>query len=243
MEAAGVLKHFQAGGAVREGSLYVERAADRELFAALSRGEPCHVLATTQTGKSSLKLHVARKLEEAGVRCARLELTGGVTEEQWYYGLARNIAREAKIEVDPDGFWDRDPRLSQAQRWTAFVREELLTRVQGRLVVFLDEINVVLGLEFPTEPFFAALREVQDARAADARYNDLTFCVLGIAFPEALMKDAARTPFRGSRAVVVGDFEREEMAAFAPGLGVGGEEVSSLLDEVFAWTHGHPYMT
>jgi hypothetical protein len=40
-EASG-LRPFQAGGALREGAIYVERAADRELYAALSAGELCY---------------------------------------------------------------------------------------------------------------------------------------------------------------------------------------------------------
>src|SRR5262245_22703519 len=120
-EAAGAVTRLQAGGAVREGSIYVERAADREIVEALSRGDPCHVLATTQTGKSSLKLRAARKLEAAGVRCALIELSGGVSEEQWYYGLARGIVRDLRLDVDVDGFWDRDAKLSHVQRWAAFL--------------------------------------------------------------------------------------------------------------------------
>jgi WD40 repeat protein len=247
---AGVTR-FQAGGALREGAIYVPRAADRELLTALSAGELCYVFATTQTGKSSLKVRAAKELTADGVKCALIDLGGiaGVSEDdrekaedQFYYGLAWAIAREAEVAADPDGLWDQGARLTPVQRWSAFLREELLPHVKGRLVIFLDETNVVLGLPFSAEPFFASIREAYDARAVDARFNAVTFCLMGIAFPEALMKDAARSPFRNARAIALGDFKRTEMDALAPGL-VGMGDAGTLLDEVHAWTNGHPYMT
>ena len=246
-EAAGV-KRFQAGGALREGSLYVPRAADRELGRALADGQLCYVFATTQTGKSSLKLRVAGELAKGGARTTLIDLggvTGGpdTTEDQWYYGLAWAIASEAGLAADPDAVWNRTSPLTPVQRWSAFLREQLLPSVTGRLVVFLDEINVLLGVTFSADPFFASVREVYDARASDARFEAVTFCLLGIAFPEALMKDAARTPFRGARPITVADFTREEMDALLPGLAGAGGDPAAILDEVFAWTHGHPYMT
>ena len=57
---------FQAGGAVRQGLLYIERPADQELPEALLKGEFCYVLAPRQIGKTSLALRTREKLSEAG---------------------------------------------------------------------------------------------------------------------------------------------------------------------------------
>jgi WD40 repeat protein len=238
---------FQAGGAIQEESFYVRRAADRELNEALAAGLFCYVLATTQTGKSSLKVHAARHLVKAGARVALIDLTDvageSTTVEQWYHGLAWSIARKAGLADDFDTLWDEYAALAPNHRWSVFLREHLVPRLDGRLVVFLDEINVVLSLSFSADGFFASLRELYDGRANDAQLKKLSFCLLGIASTEALMKDPARSPFRDSTAIVLDDFTRVEMDAFLPGLEGVAANASDLLDEVFAWTHGHPYMT
>lgn len=238
---------FQAGRAVQETAFYVSRAADRELDEALRTGVFCYVLATTQAGKSSLKVRAARSLEAEGVRCAMIDLTDvageSTTVEQWYHGLAWSIARKAGLGEGFEEAWGEHAEIGPGHRWSVFVREYLVPRLDGKLVVFLDEINVVLSLAFSADAFFASLRELFDALAEDARLARITFCLLGIASAEALMKDPGRSPFRDSKGIVLDDFTREEMDALLPGLESAGEEAGALLDAVFTWTHGHPYMT
>src|SRR5262249_32582151 len=93
---------FQAGGTVQEGSVYIERAADRELYACLSQGEYCSVLAPRQIGKSSLRVRVARKLRAAGATTVELDLgigTEGLTENKWYLGLAFDLAKRLRLKL------------------------------------------------------------------------------------------------------------------------------------------------
>ena len=52
---------------------YVERAADRELFEALLRGDYCYVLNTRQMGKSSLMVRTAARL--TSITCVSLSAT------------------------------------------------------------------------------------------------------------------------------------------------------------------------
>jgi hypothetical protein len=187
-------------------------------------------------------------LEAEGVRVAMIDLTEiagseSTTVEQWYHGLAWSIARKAGLGDGFEEAWGEHAEIEPGHRWSVFVREYLVPRLDGKLVVFLDEINVVLSLAFSTDAFFASLRELFDARAEDARLARITFCLLGIASAEALMKDPGRSPFRDSKGILLDDFTREEMEALSPGLESAGEEAGALLDEVFAWTHGHPYMT
>ena len=54
---------YVTGGTMRHDALcYVERQADHDLYAALTRGEFCYVLHARQMGKSSLMARTAARL-------------------------------------------------------------------------------------------------------------------------------------------------------------------------------------
>src|SRR5205823_3675882 len=109
------------------------------------------------------------------------------------------------------------------------------------------------SLPFPTDPFFAALRECYDRRPRDPDLNRLTFCLLGIATPLELVQDEAAAPFVVGRGIELEDFTPEEAAPLAGGFshhgvtetrreGEKGQQ-RRLLDRILYWTGGHPYLT
>ena len=56
---------YVTGGTLRhDAPSYVERQADRDLYAGLLHGEFCYVLTSRQMGKSSLMVRTATKLRE-----------------------------------------------------------------------------------------------------------------------------------------------------------------------------------
>lgn len=239
-------RRFQAGGALRRGTFYAKRAADTELPEALCRGELCYVLAPRQMGKSSLRLRVEAVLRRRGIRSGSVDLSAlgsnGVTQEQWYYGLLDALARSLGL-ADPEGFWVRHGRFPPVMRWSRFLRDEVLARIPEPVVIFLDEIDAVRSLPFSADDFFASIRVLYNARADDAACARLRFCLMGVATPGELMQDTTRTPFNIGRAIRLEDFSRVEVRAFLPGLASFSEEPNVLLDRIFDWTRGHPYMT
>ncbi|HEX2570310.1 MAG TPA: AAA-like domain-containing protein [Polyangia bacterium] len=237
---------LKSGGALREGMLYVERPADEELPRVLAEGEFCYVLAPRQIGKSSLRVHTMARLGRQGVRCAAIDLTSigsGVTIEQWYFGFLSAVAEELELPHDPDDFWRRHPDLPPVQRWSRYWRAEVLSAVPAPIVIFVDEIDAVLGFDFPRDDFFAAIRALYNRRSDDPEYTRLAFCLLGVAAPGDLMADPKRTPFNIGRAIRLEDFTRAEVRVFAPALAPLGGDPAAWLDEIYAWTRGHPYMT
>src|SRR5919198_683958 len=116
---------YVTGGTLRQDApSYVERQADKDLFEGLMHGEFCYVLTSRQMGKSSLMVHTAARLREAGVQVVVLDLTAigqNLLPEQWYGGLLRRLGRQ----LDPDGdleeqlddFWFEQDRLGPLQRW------------------------------------------------------------------------------------------------------------------------------
>jgi hypothetical protein len=237
---------FQVGGAVQADALYVERKGDRELLEALRHGEFCYILAPRQIGKSSLRIRVARALAAQGVRCVSIDFSGigstSVTIDEWYYSIADDIAQALGLP-NLDLFWTTHQHLTPVHRWYRFIRNELLDRVAGPIVVFIDEVDSVLALSFVTDDFFASIRSAYNLRADDPEYGRLTFCLLGVAAPADLIQNSVRTPFNIGREIRLDDFSRAELGALLPGLDGLGCDPVVLLDAVYAWTSGHPYMT
>lgn len=246
MESAGGTLRLQAGGTVGDDAFYIERAADRELFEALGRGELCYVLSTRQIGKSSLRHRTSRRLRARGTLCVTIDLTrvgsADATPDTWYFDLTHEIAEQLGLDP-PDAFWDEHPRIGPVHAFARYLSHEVLAKTADPVVIFIDEIDAMLSLPFSRDDFFAAVRAFYNERPDRPEHRRLTFCLLGVAAPGDLIEDPTRTPFNVGRAVYIEDFTREEISVLGAGLAALDRDPGALLDEVFAWTHGHPYMT
>jgi hypothetical protein len=234
---------FVTGTMKPDAPSYIERAADRELFDAVLAGQYCSVLTTRQMGKSSLMARTARQLRDRKIACATVDLQGRGTDdpppEQFYYGVTKQIIDTLPLDFDLSAWWKKQDLLLPSQCFTDFLGEVVLARVDGPVIVFVDEVDWMIRLSFSDE-FFAAIRSCFNRRATDSRFDRLSFVLLGAATPAQLIRDPSRTPFNIGRGIELTDFTRQEAKPLAALLGENGDAV---LDKVFLWTDGHPYLT
>ncbi len=237
---------FQFTGGLLERAIYVERAADRLLPEALLAGEYCHILAPRQIGKTSLCFRTARELSRQGVRCALVDVTAAgtpSTSEEWYFGLVDEIARRLHLP-DPLDVWQKRAGVAPAQRFRDYVRALVETDPDGPpVVVFLDEIEMVRLAPVDVDDFLLILRSFHEERGQSPALRRLSFCLIGVTTPNDLIKNKSVTPFNVSKPIRVDDFTRLECDALGPGLASLDASTPALLDAVYAWTDGHPYMT
>lgn len=235
---------FVAGGNLApDARCYVRRQADDALLAALLSREFSYVLDTRQVGKSSLMVRAAAQLRREGVRVAILDLTGvgqNVSPEQWYSGLLAQLGAAIGLEDTLEDFSESRPQLGPAQRFFAALREVALPASPRPLTLFVDEIDAVRSLPFPTDEFFAGVRACYNRRADDPELLRLTFCLLGSATPDSLVRDARVTPFNIGQRIVPTDFTLLEARPLAEGFGDGGMHA---IERILYWTDGHPYLT
>ncbi len=242
---------FTTGGTVQAGSgVYLRRPADEDLLLRCRQGYLTYVLTPRQMGKSSLMVETATRLQKEGIRCVIIDLTAlgvhGAGAEQWYLGLLTLIEEQLELSTDVVSWWQDYQHLSLTQRMTKFMQEVLLVEVQKQVVIFVDEIDSTLSLNF-TDDFFAAIRYLYVTRAYEENLKRLSFVLIGVATPGDLISDPQRTPFNIGQRVDLNDFTLTEIMPLqeeiAKKLNLSTEQVKQLMTKVLYWTGGHPYLT
>ncbi|MCW3051067.1 MAG: GUN4-like family, partial [Chthonomonadales bacterium] len=240
------MEYVTGGTMLAQSGSYVVRDADRILRERLMLGEFCYVLTPRQMGKSSLMVQTAFALRERGIASAILDLSKqgyNLDNSQWVNGLLETLGDRLGLEAEIETFCLETAHYSPLQRWHQALRSVVLEKISGPIVIFLDEIDITRRLRFDTDEFFAAIRACYNARADDPAYRRLTFCLLGVATPADLIQDPLITPFNIGTRIDLRDFTPVEAAALQQGLGSDEETNSRLMERIYYWTHGHPYLT
>jgi hypothetical protein len=125
-----------------------------------------------------------------------------------------------------------------------FIKDVLLVQFpQDKIVIFIDEIDSILSLNFAVDDFFALIRFCYNQRAINPEYNRLTFAIFGVATPSDLIADKNRTPFNIGKAIDLQDFQLDEALSLAQGLEEKFSHSKALIEEILAWTGGQPFLT
>lgn len=229
---------------------YIARHSDETLYQTLKGGEYCYVLTSRQMGKSSLMSRTRQRLAQDGILSLTLDLgrigkdANSITPERWYNGLFTLLGNQRRLYEELEPFLKNHQELTLLQRWTEALRHVVLAKFpQQPLVIFIDEIDVTQSLPFPMDDFFAGIRECYNRRAEDTEFQRLTFCLLGVVSPCDLIKDARVTPFNIGKNIYLSDFNAQEILSLAQGLPCEPALASRLIQRVYYWSGGHPYLT
>jgi WD40 repeat protein len=231
------------GGALPSGSAsYIVRSADAEVLDALRHSEFCYILDSRQKGKSSLVTRAAQILNSEGTRVAQIDLQrlgANVTAEQWFGGLAHQLAKSLGLVWELTDYWKTAARFGPELRWIGFLEEIALPSSKAPLVIIIDEVDFVRSLPFDTDEFFAGIRGLANARAVSKELRSLSVILVGTSTPSQLIREPLITPFNIGRPIALKDFTRDELKPYEAWLPGG----AAVVDRVYEWTSGHPYFT
>ncbi len=237
---------YTTGGTVQAGGgIYISRQADTELLTLCQSGTFAYILTSRQMGKSSLMVQTATRLGQEGIRSATIDLSElgvQVTAEQWYLGFLAILEEQFGLETDVVEWWRSRHYLGFTQRMSLFFKDVLLVEIADQVVIFVDEIDSTLSLDF-TDDFFAAIRYFYVTRSQEPAFHRLSFVLIGVAAPSDLIRDKSRTPFNIGYEIVLAGFQIPEVQPLMAGFANRSDNPPAVLSTVLDWTSGQPFLT
>jgi CHASE2 domain-containing sensor protein len=188
-----------------------------------------------------------KRLQDQGFACVEMEMRDicsyQINQEEFYGTMVSHLVSGLELDLDEGEWWYRYAYLSPFDRFSKFVDEEVLARVAGKIVIFIDEIDSILNLAFKDD-LFGFIRACYNKRAIQHKYQRLTFALLGVATPSDLIADNQRTPFNiESLAIELKGFTWEEAKPLVRGLQGKVRHPDAVLQAILNWTGGQPFLT
>ncbi len=241
---------YQVGGSLPiDSPTYVMRQADKDLYQALKQSCYCYVLNCRQMGKSSLGVRTRQQLQNDGIASAFVDLTefgseNDTTTEKWYWSLIDSLLSAFQLweQFDLETWWQKRDCLPLAKRFSEFIEKILLNKIDQQIVIFLDEIDSVLGLEYCLDDFFALIRYFYNQRAINPELKRLTFALLGVATPSDLIQERTKTPFNIGMGIELQGFQLTEVQPLIEGLQKKADDTQAVMKEILRWTGGQPFL-
>ncbi len=205
---------YRAAGAF-SGKAYIRRDADAQLIEQIEDNQYYpYFAAPRQSGKSSLLLRTMAGLDPARYRVALVDLSPFVVTsyEDFWRQFLHEVARGANF--DPAPISEEDPR-DVLLLW--------LRSCKQRLIVFMDEIDVLLGVDC-REQIFSKFRTFFNLRARldTAELQRVQFVLAGAAHSSRFIKDPRWSPFNVAIEIELEDLSAPQVSQLAVYLATAG---------------------
>jgi hypothetical protein len=222
---------------------YVRRAADDrvEAFAA-GKSRTLIIKGPSQTGKSSLLLRYLARCLAAGQRVAFVDLmTFGVVKKLSFPDFAGQLVEAIVADLGLAGV--EPPPFQHAVELTHVLNDQVLPRIEGPLVLAIDDADRAIGSEWQ-EDFYLALRSWDANRTQPGRkgrWGGLGLALVIATDPRMLIDSGYTSPFNVTTPEELQPFPRKALESFNESYGHLLQERE--LDRLYQLLGGHPYLT
>ena len=235
------------GGALSlDSKFYIVRPSDQEFYSAVARNDSIILLkGARQMGKTSL---MARGLQQARKAGARVVLTDFQklnsvhlqSVESLFHCLAEAIAEQLDMEVSPE-VWN--PRRGASMNFERFLRREILTKINGRLVWGIDEVDRLFACTFGSE-VFGLFRSWHNERSLDPSgpWHQLALAIAYASEAHLFITDVNQSPFNVGTRLVLADFTLDQVRELNNRYGCPLRGTSEL-ERFFSLLGGQPFLT
>lgn len=234
--------NYKVGGALNFNyPNYIVRQADTDIYKSLKKGEYCYVFNARQTGKSSLRIRTANRLQKEDIACVEIDLMAIVSEEsnvgQIYAGIVLEIASGLQLEVDCLSWWLEREILEPKERLIEFIAQVVLTEIDKNIVIFIDEVDYLRISDLSLEFFLSLIQYFQQQRENNPAYQRLTFALFGV----VEISDFSHTII--GNIIELAGLEFSAALPLAEGLSEKVERRQEVLKQIIYWTGGQPFLT
>lgn len=222
--------------------LYVVRPhVDDVVKQELKRGHIIALIGPRQTGKTSLLLKLRLHLStESGYQPIYLDVSPVETKssEAWFDYLLNSMVSQAKSGT-PNFVPDAERDQLGFRKIISFLAKSIES--SNRIVFMIDELGTIPpSVRYP---FLSTIREIYVNRYVEPSFQKLSFVLGGTYLPDDLIKGAA-SPFNVAKEVYTIDSDRQGVKQIVGVFEDSGKLVTEeAIDQVYAWTHGHLYLT
>jgi hypothetical protein len=246
-EQSTIVPEQEPGGAdPLDSPYYIERPTDHRFREALDRQDSIvSVKGARQMGKTSLLARGMKYARDRGkkvVFCDFQNLQASLdTVDGLYRSICDVLASRLKLRVKPSKVWDLD--MPSAENFSTYLCDEVLDKIDGHLVLALDEVDILTGRPYASETF-GKLRSFHNARATepDRPWDRLTLAIVYATEAHLLITDHNQSPFNVGTQLELEDFTlaqvRELNHRYQDPLRTTEEQ-----DRFFALLNGQPYLT
>jgi hypothetical protein len=242
---------YQVSGSLpSDAPSYINREADIVLFENILAGKFSYILAPRQTGKSSLKNKTFERLKNRKFTCIPIDLTSIISNissiEQFYYSFLFNLNRNLENPVNLREWWMQHYEIQPHERIIHFLRDIILNQLQGKLLIFIDEIDSILRIEdkrFHIDQFLSIIKECYDLRTTEKEFKRINFVISGVAILSQLTGNFETSVFAMGKSIELQNLPFDSSNILMNGLRHVKADPNELLKEIFYWTSGQPILT
>jgi hypothetical protein len=198
-----------------ESKFYVRRDSDVIAESAIARqGVTITIKGPRQMGKSSLLNRIVARARGQGKRVISLDfqLVGKpslMNADLFYRQFCSWLTNEVELDDQVQAHWQAP--LGNSQLCTSYVSRYILKRLEGPLLLAMDEVESIFETDFRTD-FFGMLRCWHNNRATLPIWKRLDLALVTSTEPYQLIDNLNQSPFNVGEVIDLCDFSSNQLS-------------------------------